>query len=202
MDVSAREAVLTGASIPTLMYEYRGVLPTRDSSVGSGAGASYMLETSTGTIGLNVLTRAQWRMLCSFLDRADIADDPCYATINWSTPDERLEEIRSAFQEALAGRAVEELFHAAAKARVSFGLVPDLKAITELLPHEERGFFTQLDHPVAGEVSVPGFPLCRPPWTRNLIGRRSSVNTRRRCAVHSTLNQGSRIWTNLIQNSD
>ena len=133
IDVSAQEAVLTGASIPTLMYEYRGVLPTRYSSVGSGAGASYMLETKSGTIGLNALTRAQWRMLCTFLDRADIADDPYYATVNWSTPDERLEEIRTAFQEALAGRTADELFHAAAKARVPFGLVADLKAITDLI---------------------------------------------------------------------
>ncbi|MEM7365889.1 MAG: CoA transferase, partial [Pseudomonadota bacterium] len=159
IDVSAQEAVLAGASIPTLMYEYRGALPTRYSSVGSGAGASYMLETSTGYIGLNALTRAQWRMLCAFLDRADIADDPYYATVNWSTPDDRLEEIRGAFQEALAGRTAEELFHAAAEARVPFGLVPDLKAITELLPHQERQFFTQLEHPDAGVVPVPGVPF-------------------------------------------
>lgn len=179
IDVSAQEAVLAGASIPTLMYEYRGVTPTRYSSVGSGAGASYMLETSTGYIGLNALTRAQWRMLCAFLDRADIADDPYYATINWSTPDERLEEIRSAFQDALAGRTAEELFHAAAKARVPFGLVPDLAAIAELPPHRERGFFRDLEHPVTGTVAVPGVPfvstLVNPqPYRPPLIGEHTS----------------------------
>jgi crotonobetainyl-CoA:carnitine CoA-transferase CaiB-like acyl-CoA transferase len=159
VDVSAQEAVLTGAHMPTLLYEYRGILPQRYSSVGSGAGAAFILPTSKGYIGLNALTAAQWTMLCDFLGRSDIADDPRFEGISWVNPDERIEEIRANFQDALKDRTAEEVFHEAQTWRIPFGLVPDLQALYELLPLQERGFFAQLEHPIAGPVTVPGIPF-------------------------------------------
>ena len=159
VDVSAQEAVLAGAQMPTLLYEYKGILPGRYSSIGSGAGAAYILETEEGYIGLNALTGPQWRMLCEFLGRADIAEDPHYAGISWTNPDDRLEEIRKAFRAALAGRTAEELFHEAERHRVPFGLVPDLAGLYAFPPHLERGFFVDLEHPRAGTVAVPGIPF-------------------------------------------
>ena len=156
VDVSVQQAVLTGAQLPTLLYEYRGVTPERYSSVGSGAGAAYMLPTTDGYIGLNALTRPQWHMLCEFLGRKDIAEDPRYRAVSWVNPDERLEEIRAAFAEALAGRTADELFHEAEKWRVPFGLVPDMAGMFALPPHRHRDFIVALDHPVAGTVEVPG----------------------------------------------
>lgn len=159
VDVSAQEAVLTGAQMPTLLYEYHGIVPQRYSSIGSGAGAAYILPTSKGYIGLNALTRAQWHLLCDFLGRRDIAEDPRFAGIHWANPDERIEEIREAFQAALNDRTAEELFHEAETWRVPFGLVPDLQELYELPPLRERGFFVQLEHPTAGSVKVPGIPF-------------------------------------------
>ena len=159
VDVSVQQAVLTGAQMPTLLYEYRGVAPERYSSVGSGAGACYMLPTADGYIGLNALTRPQWHMLCEFLGRRDIAEDERYRTVSWVNPDERLEELRAAFTEALAGRSADELFHEAEKWRVPFGLVPDMAGMYDLPPHRHRGFIVPLDHPVAGKVEVPGIPF-------------------------------------------
>ncbi|HIG39293.1 MAG: CoA transferase [bacterium] len=159
IDVSAQEAVLTGAQLPTLLYEYRGLLPTRYSSIGSGAGAAFILPTEAGYIGLNALTLAQWQMLCDFLGRGDIATDPRYQDLTWTNPNEKIEEVRAAFSAALKGRTAEQLFHEAEAARVPFGLVPNMKEIFELAPHLERQFFVALDHPVAGEVRVPGIPF-------------------------------------------
>ncbi len=159
VDASVQQAVLAGAQMPTLLYEYRGLSPERYSSVGSGAGACYMLPTADGYIGLNALTRPQWHMLCDFLGRKDIAENPRYRSVSWVNPDERLEEIRVAFEEALAGRTAEELFHAAERERVPFGLVPDMAGMFALPPHRHRGFIVPLDHPVAGSVEVPGVPF-------------------------------------------
>jgi crotonobetainyl-CoA:carnitine CoA-transferase CaiB-like acyl-CoA transferase len=159
IDVSAQQAALLAAQIPTLRYEYSGIVPPRNSSVGSGAGAGFMLPTQNGTIGLNALTRPQWVMLCEFLGRGDIATNPRYANVSWVKPDEALEEVRRAFQAALTGRSAEELFHAAEAKRVPFGLVPDLAGLFALTPHRERGWFVSLDHPVAGCVEVPGVPF-------------------------------------------
>ena len=159
IDVSSQEAVLAGAQLPTLLYEYVGIVPERYSSVGSGAGAAYILPTSKGNIGLNALTGTQWTMLCDFLGRSDIADNPRFEGISWRNPDARLEEIRAAFQLALKDRTADELFHEAQTWRIPFGLVPCLQEIMELPPLLERGFFVELEHPIAGSVSVPGLPF-------------------------------------------
>ena len=159
VDVSAQEAVLAGAMIPTLLYEYSGLVPERYSSVGSGAGAAYILPTSEGYIGLNALTPPQWHMLCQLLGREDIAENPYFAGISWAQPDERIEEVRTAFKAALKGRTAAELFHEAEKHRVPFGLVPDLEGLYNFPPHRERRFFAKLEHPVAGSVEVPGIPF-------------------------------------------
>ena len=159
IDVSVQQAVLTGAQIPTLLYEYRGLAPGRYSSVGPGAGACFMLPTADGYIGLNALTRPQWRMLCEFLGRKDIAENERYRSVSWVNPDERIEELREAFQAALADRTADELFHEAEKWRVPFGLVPDMASLFALPPHRHRGFFVPLEHPVAGTTEVPGIPF-------------------------------------------
>ena len=156
VEVSIQQAVLCGAQIPSLLYEFRNIVVERYSSVGAGAGVGYMLPTRDGTIGLNALTRPQWRMLCKFLGREDIALNERYRDIHWTLPDERLEEIRQVFRAALADRSAVELFHEAQARRVPFGLVPDLATLFELNPHREREFFQEIEHLVCGTVRVPG----------------------------------------------
>jgi crotonobetainyl-CoA:carnitine CoA-transferase CaiB-like acyl-CoA transferase len=153
VDVSAQEAVLAGALFPTLRYEYIGDIPERNSRFGPGP--SYILPTSKGYIGVNVLTAAQWELLCQFLGHPEIATNPLYAGR------ERLRyaaEIGEVFAEALQDRTAEELFHEAEAWRVPFGLIPSMSELPQLLPHRERSFFIDLDHPAAGSVSVPGVP--------------------------------------------
>ena len=159
VDVSVQQAVLAGAQLPTLLYEYRGIVPERYSSIGAGAGACVMLPTAEGYIGLNALTRPQWHMLCEFLGRKDIAEDRRYRTVSWVNADERVEEIREAFRAALGDRTAEELFHEAERWRVPFGLVPDMAGMFDLPPHRHRGFIVPLEHPLAGTVEVPGIPF-------------------------------------------
>ena len=159
IDVSAQEAVLCGASIPTLAYEYNGTITGRYSSVGSGAGAGYMLPTQDGYVGLNALTLAQWQMLCKFLGREDVAVSEYYEGISWARPDKRLEEIREIFRDALKNKTAEELFHEAQQWRVPFGLVPSLEDLYAMTPHVERKFFQEIDHPICGKISLPSVPF-------------------------------------------
>jgi len=159
IDVSAQEAVLSGASIPSLAYEYSGTITGRYSSVGSGAGAGYMLPTRDGYVGLNALTLVQWHMLCKFLGREDVASDDYYQGISWAKPDGRLEEIREIFCEALENKTAEELFHEAQKWRVPFGLVPSLRELFLMTPHLERGFFQEIESSDSSVYQVPGVPF-------------------------------------------
>ncbi len=159
VDVSVQQAVFTGAQIPTLLYEYLGVVPERQSRVGAGTGGGYILPTADGHIGLQALTRPQWQGLCELLGRGDIAADERYATVSWTAPDERVDEIRAAFRAAVADRTADEVFHEAATRRVPVGLVPDMAGLFDLAPHRHRGFIVPLEHPVAGTVAVPGVPF-------------------------------------------
>ena len=156
VEASIQQAVLCGAQIPSLIYEYRNIVLERYSSIGSGAGACYMLPTRDGYIGLNALTLPQWHMLCKFLGREDIALEERYQGITRTSPDERIEEVREIFRAALADRSATELFHEAQAWRVPFGLVPDLAMLFELEPHREREFFQEIEHPSCGTVKVPG----------------------------------------------
>lgn len=159
IDVSVQQAVLAGAQIPTMLYEYAGIVPQRYSSIGAGAGACCMLPTAEGIIGINALTGRQWRMLCEFFGRKDIAEDKRYRGVSWRNADERVDEIRAAFREALGDRTAADLFHQAQEWRVPFGLVPDMAGMFDLPPHRHRGFIVSLEHPVAGEVEIPGIPF-------------------------------------------
>jgi crotonobetainyl-CoA:carnitine CoA-transferase CaiB-like acyl-CoA transferase len=154
VDVSAQQATLAGALFPTLRYEYSGDMGARNSNIAPGP--SFMLPTTAGYIGVNVLTAPQWAMLCEYLGRPDLLTNPRYAGR------ERLRlagEIREIFAEAVRERTAEELFHEAEAWRVPFGLVPNMAEIVDLLPHRERGFIVNLDHPRAGTVAVPGVPF-------------------------------------------
>jgi crotonobetainyl-CoA:carnitine CoA-transferase CaiB-like acyl-CoA transferase len=154
VDVSAQQSTLAGALFPSLRYEYSGDVPGRDSSYGPGP--SFMLPTREGYIGVNVLTPAQWQMLCDFLGRPDIATNPRYAGR------ERMRlatEIREVIADAVRERTAAELFHEGETWRIPFGLVPSMAEIVALPPHRERGFFVELGHPRAGTVAVPGVPF-------------------------------------------
>ena len=118
-----------------------------------------MLPTRDGYVGLNALTLVQWHMLCKFLGREDVASDDYYQGISWAKPDERLEEIREIFCEALENKTAEELFHEAQKWRVPFGLVPSLRELFLMTPHLERGFFQEIESSDSSVYQVPGVPF-------------------------------------------
>ncbi|MFQ5380861.1 MAG: CaiB/BaiF CoA transferase family protein, partial [Dehalococcoidia bacterium] len=151
VDVSAQEAALVAALIPSLWYEYTGQVRQRDSAVASGP--SFILPCADGHIGVNVLTQAQWELLCNFMGRPEMAADPSFAP---GERQKRAAEIRECWLPALAGRTAAEIFHEGQAWRVPFGLVPDAAGIRNFRPHIERAFFAELDHPGAAKVTVPG----------------------------------------------
>lgn len=153
VDVSAQEATLAGALFPSLRYEYSGDIGNRNSEFGPGP--SYMLPTRDGYVGVNVLTQPQWDLLCNFLGHDELLTDPRYAGLGRRN---HAAEIGKIFQSALSGRSAEEVFHEGEAWRVPFGLVPNMTQLAELLPHTERGFMVELDHPVTNTVRVPGVP--------------------------------------------
>jgi crotonobetainyl-CoA:carnitine CoA-transferase CaiB-like acyl-CoA transferase len=156
VDVSGMEAVLTGALLPTLAWEYAGTLQTRDGS--RSTGPSWMLQCNDGYVGSNVLTPLQWQGLCELLEAWDLLDDPEY-----TRPADRMgreKALRARFEPWFQQRSAEDVFHEAQSRRLPFGLVPSLCEILGLEQHAERDFFVDLPRPdSAGTYKFPGLPF-------------------------------------------
>ena len=167
VDVSGFESMVTAALLVTQRYEYGGLVSNRLAEVGPSP--SFLLPCGDGYIGANVLTDAQWRLMCAFFGQPDLADDPRLAD-SFDRMARGREIIEPLLEAAVRERSPEEVFHEAQSWRIPFGLVPTVAEAFELLPHQEREFFAAFDHPNAGRVRMPGMPFlidgARPPSTR------------------------------------
>ena len=154
VDVSVLEAAVNMALLVAQRYEYTGQLGARRADIGPAP--SFILPTNDGYIGANTLTQAQWEVMCQFFGRPELIEDPKFADV-WG----RVENSRQLADELAAltrDRSADEIFHEAQAWRIPFGLVPTLAEALDLLPHRERGFLFEFDHPRAGRVRMPGAP--------------------------------------------
>ena len=154
IDVSALEATINAALLLTQRYDYSGDLGVRRADVGPAP--SFILPTSDSYVGANTLTQAQWEMMCQFFGRAELIDDPQFADAwsRYANSRELADELATLTRE----RTSEEVFHDAQTWRIPFGLIPDLQQVLDLLPHRERDYWLEFQHPAAGRVRMPGIP--------------------------------------------
>ena len=166
VDVSVLEAAINMALLVTQRYDYTGDLGVRRADIGPAP--SFILPTADGWVGANTLTQAQWEVMCQFFDRAELIEDPRFADA-WSRY-ANSRDVADELAQQTRDRSAEDVFHEAQAWRIPFGLVPDLSEVLELLPHRERGFLLEFDHPRAGRVRMPGVP-----W---MFGEEREVGTR------------------------
>ncbi len=154
IDVSVLETAVNAALLVVQRYDYTGDLGERRADVGPAP--SFILPSADGYVGANVLTQAQWEMMCQFFGRPELIDDPQFAD-GWSRYTNS-RELANQLAELTRPRTAEDVFHDAQTWRIPFGLIPTLADALNLLPHRERQFFTEFDHPRAGRVRMPGVP--------------------------------------------
>lgn len=127
------------------------VLPAKDGWVAAGLAMGVAPET--------------WPAVCKLMDREDLVDDPRFAT------GAARREHRDALNEIVAAWVRDqpkvEVYHRLQRLRSIAGYVAttaDLYASRQL---NERGFFQEIDHPVAGPARYPGppFRVGGAPWT-------------------------------------
>ena len=154
VDVSVIETAVNAALLPVQRYDYTGDSGVRRADIGPSP--SFILPTSDGYVGANTLTQAQWEMMCQFFGQPDLVDDPQYAD-GWSRM-ANSRDLAGELAELTRGRTAEDVFHDAQAWRIPFGLIPTLSEVMNLLPHRERDFFLEFEHPRAGRVRMPGVP--------------------------------------------
>jgi CoA:oxalate CoA-transferase len=177
VDVSIQEAVLWIQMNITTTYSYSGGIWKRHGGQSAMNHPQGLFECKDGIIGVNVLYYVEWDRFAEFVGHPEWLQDPRFATpVLRAQNREAMDEILKPW---LRERTRQELFESAQRAKIPFALVnepADLVASPQL---QARGFWENVDHPVAGAVTMPGAPfkLSETPWTLRRPAPRLSEHT-------------------------
>ncbi len=154
VDVSIMEAVTEGIFWPAVAYSYSGGVPRRRPKVGSVFDAC--MPTKDGYVAPVFYGYVDWDAFSRFMDCPELAD-PKFA----SHADRVMhsEEFAALLLPKIREWSKDELFHAAQDWRFAFGIVNTTEDVVHSPQLRERGFFVEMDHPVAGRLTYPGAPF-------------------------------------------
>jgi formyl-CoA transferase len=114
-------------------------------------------RTADGHVTLAALTAGQWQSLCRTLGRAELLDDPRFASNSARMANRG--ELAGAIEEALAGATTGEWVERLLAAGVPAGPIHDYAQVFRD-PHTlARRMVEEIEHPLEGPVRTLGFPL-------------------------------------------
>ncbi|MBI4304568.1 MAG: CoA transferase [Chloroflexi bacterium] len=101
---------------------------------------------------------ARWApRLFDMMDQPELKNDPRFSTAN--NVAKNSEEFYSVLYSWLVDHTKKEIFEAARRARYPVGPVNTTEDLLNDPQYKERGFFVDIDHPVAGKFKYPGAPF-------------------------------------------
>ena len=150
VDVSLHEGIATAQEYPGAAWAYKREIRER---VNVNAP---MFEVSDGYIGI-MFPQRSWPRFCELIGHPELETDPRFATHPLRR--DHMDELRAVIDEWTVGRRKADLYHEAQEARVPVGYVCDAEDLTESPQYRHRGYFVEIDHPVAGRLTYPGMPL-------------------------------------------
>jgi len=161
LDVSSWEAFNTTEPYMTLLVSQMGGYVRKRAGIHWPWG---ILPCKDGYVGFFFPTQVYWESLCVLMEMPELRDRPEYETPLMR--DQHAGEINSIITAWLKDKTMEEVFHAAQELRLPLTPVPDMAQIADLPQHRARGYFVEIDHPVAGRLTYPGamFGLDETPW--------------------------------------
>ncbi|MFC1990086.1 CaiB/BaiF CoA transferase family protein [Chloroflexota bacterium] len=95
--------------------------------------------------------------LFAMIGKPELKDDP-----RFSTPENRVkhnDEFNPLLYSWLIDHTKQEVFDEAAKVRYPSGPVYNIGELLDNPHYQERGYFTEIEHPVAGKLTYPGAPF-------------------------------------------
>lgn len=157
VDVAAVEAL---AVLPqTTLAEFALGLRPRGRSKGVAARQSLLalLPCKDGYVGISPRQQDQWERMITLMGDSEWATDPRFATRdrrleNWND----LEPLLASWTSRLDKEEVYRLCQASHIPSFPLNTAADLFQSAHF---QARGFFVQADHPIAGKLSYPGWPI-------------------------------------------
>jgi CoA:oxalate CoA-transferase len=155
VEVSMQEAVYATLSSSLGMMFGDGHAPGRTGNRHSGLAESpyNVYATRDGYIAIICVGEAHWRSLLGAMERADLLDDPRFATLKTRVAHmDLVDEIVAGWT---AGFDKQPLFELLIARHVPCAPVRDLAEVVNDRHMHARGALVRLDHPELGEITVP-----------------------------------------------
>lgn len=160
IDISEQETVAQTIFPALNLYSHLGAVMKRAPSGGTNVLNSAPMPASDGWVMPSYAGIGQWwESFAGFVERPELLDE------RFLTPDGRREHGQEIDEQAgpvFAGRTKAQLFHGGQEWGLTMTAVQTSEDIANCPHLDERGFYVQTDHPVAGAFAMPGpIPLVR-----------------------------------------
>ena len=164
IDVSIQECIATGLRDTTSAFAYTGAVKWRRPNE-TGELPRSPVATKDGYIVPIAFGGVDWDATVDFLESEELAHE------RFATAEGRMEnaaDLDRILRDAFAQYGKEDLFYRANRRRgLIYGIVQDAAELHENPQYRHRGYFVEVDHPVAGKADYPGAPfgMSRTPWS-------------------------------------
>ena len=146
-----------------LAYSYTGVVGDRNlDHMGIGSGPFPCADGYVNLLG----GEFGFDRVCSMIEREDLMDDPRFNTPEGRRDPANIEEISALIISWLYSKSKLDVWETAQQKRVLSGVVNTTEHLLMDDHFWERGMWARMQHPVMGEMTMPGRPLkmYRTPW--------------------------------------
>jgi CoA:oxalate CoA-transferase len=114
-------------------------------------------RTKTGDLALAVGSERLWRLFCPLMGRADMLDDPRYATN--AARNQHRDTLIARLQEVFLTRTYEEWEELLQQHGIPVGAINSIDKVVEHPQVKARNMLVECEHPVAGKIKIVGVPV-------------------------------------------
>jgi crotonobetainyl-CoA:carnitine CoA-transferase CaiB-like acyl-CoA transferase len=160
IDVSVQEAVASILEGAVAAHSYSGLIRNRMGSRHPLQCPSRVMPCQDGWI--HVQAGANWDHFAAFLQAPELMEPRLASVLRYHYAD----EVEGLIQPCLMTRGAGEIFSSAQEWRLPFAMVLGIDEVMTDPQYRARGFFQEVDHPVAGRLAYPGAPfrMSQTPW--------------------------------------
>ena len=156
IDVSIAEYCTNILENALMQYSYSGQEFTRAGNRGYGRAAWGIYPCRDGHVGIIAGPDQRWPEMAKIMDREELADAQ-FATRNGRLVHADL--VDALMLPWLLDHDKVEIFKAGQERGLGFAFVATMEDILQMEQLVSRGFFVELDHPMAGTLKYPGPPI-------------------------------------------
>ena len=172
IDVSIAEYATNILENALMQYSYSGQEYTRVGNRGYGRAAWGIYPSQDGHVGIIAGPDHRWPEVARIMEREELSD-PRFASRRGRQ--ENADEIDALMLPWLIDHDKVDIFKAGQESGLGFSFVATMKDILEMEQLVARGYFVEMDHPVAGKLAYPGAPISCEPGAEAWVLRRAPL---------------------------